>query len=60
MENRYDIGVDIPDVPIARKGKVEIHEKQWIVKRTILGGLIINNVRRLRKKSTKCQCFWFA
>jgi putative transposase len=35
MEDRYNIGVEIPNVPIARKGKVEIHEKRWIVERTI-------------------------
>ena len=35
MEENHNIGVEIPDVPIARKGKVEIHEKRWIVERTI-------------------------
>jgi putative transposase len=35
MEEKYNINVEIPDVPIARKGKVEIHEKRWIVERTI-------------------------
>jgi putative transposase len=35
MEEKYNISVEIPDVPIARKGKMKIHEKRWIVERTI-------------------------
>ena len=35
MEEKHNIDVEIPDVPIARKGKVDIHEKRWIVERTI-------------------------
>jgi hypothetical protein len=35
MEQRYNIGVEIPDIPIALKGKVPIHEKRWIVERTV-------------------------
>ena len=27
--------VEIPRVPIAQKGSLEIHEKRWIVERTI-------------------------
>ena len=46
MEDRYNIGVEIPKVPIARKGKVEIHEKRWIVERTIAWTL---NNRRCSK-----------
>jgi putative transposase len=46
MEGKYNIGVEIPKVPIARKGKIEIHEKRWIVERTIAWTL---NNRRCSK-----------
>jgi putative transposase len=46
MEDRYNIGVEIPSIPIARKGKIEIHEKRWIVERTIAWTL---NNRRCSK-----------
>ena len=35
MKVKYGIEVEIPKVPIAQKGKVTIHEKRWIVERTI-------------------------
>jgi hypothetical protein len=40
---RYNIEVEIPKVPIATKGKIQIHEKRWIVERTIAWAL--NNTR---------------
>src|SRR5215510_12500922 len=46
MEKRYGIGVEIPDIPIAQNGKVKIHEKRWIVERTIAWTL---NNRRCSK-----------
>ena len=35
MAERYGTTVEIPKIPIAQKGKVTIHEKRWIVERTI-------------------------
>jgi hypothetical protein len=35
MEKKYNISVEIPKIPIVRKGKMEIHKKRWIVERTI-------------------------
>lgn len=46
MRDRYNIDVQIPKVPIAKKGKVQIHEKRWIVERTIAWTL---NNRRCSK-----------
>jgi hypothetical protein len=46
MQQKYDIVVEIPKIPIARKGKMEIHEKRWIVERTIARTL---NNRRCSK-----------
>ena len=46
MKEKYDILVEIPKIPIAQKGKVEIHEKRWIVERTIAW---TNNNRRCSK-----------
>jgi putative transposase len=46
MQDRYNIDVQIPKVPIARKGKVQIHEKRWIVERSIAWTL---NNRRCSK-----------
>jgi len=46
MEEQRGIAVEIPRIPIARKGKVEIHEKRWIVERTISW---IGNNRRCAK-----------
>lgn len=46
MRDRYNIDVQISKVPIARKGKVQIHEKRWIVERTIAWTL---NNRRCSK-----------
>jgi len=43
MKDKYHIEVTIPTVPIARKGNVEIHEKRWIVERTI--AWVLNNRR---------------
>jgi hypothetical protein len=43
MEDRYNIGVEIPNVPVARKEKMEIHEKRWTAERTIFW--ILNNRR---------------
>ena len=39
MKDKYNIEVAIPTVPIVRKGNVEIHEKRWIVERTIAWAL---------------------
>lgn len=46
MKNQYGIKVIIPKVSIARKGKVTIHEKRWIVERPIAWTL---NNRRYSK-----------
>ena len=46
MEEKHNIGVVIPDIQIAQKGKVKIHEKRWIVERTIAWTL---NNRRCSK-----------
>jgi putative transposase len=46
MAEQYNISVEIPKVPIAQKGKIEIHEKRWIVERTIAWTL---NNRRCSK-----------
>ena len=46
MQQQYDIVVEIPKVPIARKGKMDIHQKRWIVERTIAWTL---NNRRCSK-----------
>lgn len=46
MKAKYEIEVEIPIIPIAQKGKVEIHEKRWIVERTIAWTL---NNRRCSK-----------
>ncbi|MEK6479947.1 hypothetical protein WJR50_20560 [Catalinimonas sp. 4WD22] len=35
MKENYSIEVCIPSVPIARKGKVDIHQGRWIVERSI-------------------------
>lgn len=43
MKDSYDIEVIIPKVPIAKKGNMIIHEKRWIVERTI--AWILNNRR---------------
>jgi putative transposase len=46
MKDRYSIEVEIPKVPIATKGKIQIHEKRWIAERTIAWTL---NNRRCSK-----------
>ncbi len=46
MEEKYAISVEIPKIPIAKKGNIEIHEKRWIVERTIAWTL---SNRRLSK-----------
>jgi putative transposase len=46
MNKKYGIEVEIPQIPIAKKGKVEIHPKRWIVERTISW---TNNNRRCSK-----------
>ena len=46
MAERYGTTVEIPKIPIAQKGKVTIHEKRWIVERTIAWTL---NNRRCSK-----------
>lgn len=46
MKEKHGITVEIPRVPIARKGKMVIHEKRWIVERTIAW---TNNNRRCSK-----------
>jgi putative transposase len=46
MKEKYAIEVEIPKIPIAKKGKVEIHPKRWIVERTIAW---TNNNRRCAK-----------
>ncbi|MEM1134255.1 MAG: IS5 family transposase [Bacteroidota bacterium] len=35
MDKQYEIAVVIPKAPIAQKGNISIHEKRWIVERTI-------------------------
>lgn len=46
MESKYGISVEIPKIPIAQKGKITIHQKRWIVERSIAWTL---NNRRLSK-----------
>jgi len=46
MLARMGIEVETPNVPISQKGKVEIHQKRWIVERSIAW---INNNRRCAK-----------
>ena len=46
MKDKYGICVEIPKIPIAQKGKIEIHEKRWSVERTIAWTL---NNRRCSK-----------
>jgi putative transposase len=46
MEQKMGITVEIPTIPIAQKGKIPIHEKRWIVERTIAWTL---NNRRCTK-----------
>jgi putative transposase len=46
MQEKYQIEVEIPKTPIAQKGKIEIHEKRWVVERTIAW---TNNNRRCSK-----------
>ncbi len=53
MEDKYNISVEIPQVPIAQKGKTEIHEKRWIVERTIAWTL--NNRRCSKDYERKTQ-----
>ena len=53
MEKKYNISVDIPKIPIAQKGKIEIHEKRWIVERTIAWTL--NNRRCSKDYERKTQ-----
>ena len=53
MEEKYNISVEIPKVPIAQKGKIEIHEKRWIVERTIAWTL--NNRRCSKDYERKIQ-----
>lgn len=35
MKDNYRINVEIPKIPIAKKGSMEIHPKRWVVERTI-------------------------
>jgi len=35
MNKQYEVTVVIPKIPIAKKGTVSIHEKRWVVERTI-------------------------
>jgi len=53
MEEKYNIAVEIPKVPIAQKGKVEINEKRWIVERTI--SWTLNNRRCSKDYERKTQ-----
>ena len=53
MAEKHGISVEIPSVPIARKGKVEIHQKRWIVERTI--GWTLNNRRCSKDYERKTQ-----
>lgn len=46
MTEQYSISVEIPKTLIAQKGKIIIHEKSWIVERTIAWTL---NNRRCSK-----------
>ena len=46
MREKQAVLVEIPKVPLAKKGKIEIHEKRWIVERTIAW---TNNNRRCSK-----------
>lgn len=53
MKDRYTIEVEIPKVPTAKKGNVQIHEKRWIVERTIAWTL--NNRRRSKDYERKTE-----
>ncbi|MFY7787734.1 MAG: IS5 family transposase [Thermoflexibacteraceae bacterium] len=41
MGEKMGITVEIPQIPIAQKGKVAIHEKRWIVERTGTPSLLL-------------------
>lgn len=53
MGQKHGISVEIPSIPIAKKGKVDIHEKRWIVERTI--GWTLNNRRCSKDYERKTQ-----
>ena len=46
MQQEFNVEVIIPAIPIASKGKVDIHQGRWIVERTIAW---MNNNRRCAK-----------
>jgi hypothetical protein len=41
MGEKMGITVEIPQIPIAQKGKVAIHEKRWILERTGTPSLLL-------------------
>lgn len=53
MALKYGISVEIPKIPIAQKGKIIIHQKRWIVERSI--SWVLNN-RRLSKDYERNIC----
>lgn len=53
MAEKHGISVEIPAIPIAKKGKVVIHQKRWIVERTI--GWTLNNRRCSKDYERKTQ-----
>lgn len=53
MLEKHGIEVEIPTVPIARKGKVDIHQKRWVVERTI--GWTLANRRCSRDYQRKAE-----
>ena len=46
IPEKHGISVEIAKTPIARKGKVDIHQKRWVVERTI--GWMLANRRSSR------------
>jgi hypothetical protein len=53
MLEKHGIEVEIPTVPIARKGKVDIHQKRWVVEGTI--GWTLANRRCSRDYQRKAE-----
>ena len=53
LEKQFDITVVIPKTPIAQKGNVCIHEKRWLVERTI--AWTINNRRCVKDYERKTE-----
>ena len=60
MAERHGVSVDIPMIPIARKGVVDIHQHRWVVERTI-GWTLANrrNSKDYEQKTEHANAFLF-